>query len=97
MSLSRLFLLLRLPLAVLICGQLSFLGGTFHPDDYLAFPGEAEVIFEERDDNKSFDVGLSVVIFKDALIQHFDWVSPDLGHVSEGAPLELHATGPPNV
>ena len=97
MTFSPLFLLLRLPLAVLICGPLLFLGGDFSPDDYLASPGEVEVAFEERDDNESFDAGLPVVIFKDPLIQHSDWVSLDVGSVPQGAPLELHATGPPNA
>ena len=58
MSFSPLFLLLRLPLAVLICGPLLFLGGDFSPDDYLASPGEVEVAFEERDDNESFPASL---------------------------------------
>lgn len=97
MSFGRLSLLLRLSLAVLICGQLVFLGGNFSPENYLAFPGEAEVFFDERDDDKSFDVGLPVITFEDALTQHFDWVSLALGYVSEGITLELHATGPPKV
>ncbi len=97
MSFSRLPLLLRLQLVVLICSQLLFLGGTFSPDDYLASPGEAEVIFEERDDKESFDAGSPAVIFKDALIRPFAWVSSDLGVVSDGVTLELHATGPPNA
>ena len=97
MSFSRLFLLLRLPLAVLLCGLLVCLGGTFPPDDYLASPGEVELILDERDDNKPFDGGLPVVIFEDALNQHFNWVSLDLGNMSEGVPLELRATGPPIV
>ena len=89
--------MLRQPLAVLICCQLVFLGVTFPPDDYLASPGEAEVIFDERDDNKSFDVGLRVVIFEDVLIQRFAWVLLDPGYISQGVTLELHATGPPNA
>lgn len=97
MSFGRLSLLLRLSLAVLICGQLVFLGGNFSPENYLASPGEAEVFFDERDDDKSFDVGLPVITFEDALTQHSDWVLLDLGHVSGGITLELHATGPPNV
>lgn len=97
MSFSPLFLLLRLPLAVLICGPLLFLGGDFSPDDYLASPGEVEVAFEERDDNESFDAGLPGVIFEDPLIQQSNGVSSDVGSVPQGVPLELHATGPPNV
>ena len=97
MDFSRLFLLLRLPLAVLICSQLVFLGGNVSPEDYLVSPGEVEVLLDERDDKKSFDVGLPVFIFEDALIRPFEWVSLDLGHVSGGVNLELHATGPPDV
>ncbi len=97
MSLSRLSLLLRVPLVALIFGQLAFLGGTLPPDDSLAPTEEISVTFEERDDNKPFDAGLPVVIFEDALIRFSGWVLPDLGHVSPGATLELHATGPPNA
>jgi hypothetical protein len=97
MDFSRLYLLLRLPLAVLICSQLVSLGGDFPPDDYLISPDEVAYTFDERDDNKPFDVGLPVVNFKDALIQHSNWVSLDLGYVSKSATLELRATGPPNA
>ena len=97
MGFNRLYLLLRMPLAVLICIQLVFLGGDFPPDDYLTSPDEVADIFDEREDNKSFDAGLPAVIFKDALIQHSNWVSLDLGYLSQIATLELRATGPPNV
>lgn len=97
MGFGRLYLLLRLPLVVLICSQLVFFGGDFPPDDYLTSPDEVADIFDERDDNKPFGVGLPDVIFKDALIQHSGWVSLDLVNVSQGAPLELRATGPPKV
>ena len=89
--------MLRLPLAVLVCSLLVCVGGNFPQDDYLATFEKVEATFDERDDNKSFDGGLPVVIFKDALIQHFAWVSLDLGNVPQGAPLELRATGPPNA
>ena len=97
MDFSRLFVLLRLPLAVLICSQLVFLGGNVSPEDYLVSPGEVEVLLDERDDKKSFDVGLPVDIYEDALIRPFEWVSLNPGHVSDGVTLERHATGPPNV
>ncbi|NQU61617.1 MAG: hypothetical protein HQ512_10855 [Rhodospirillales bacterium] len=96
MNFSRLSLLLRLPLVVLFCGQLAYLGDNVPQDDYLTSAEQVVVSFEERDDNTSFDVGLPVDIFDDALIQQSDWVSWDLGYVAN-ATLELHATGPPNV
>jgi len=100
MSFRRLSLLLRLPLAVLIFSQLVYLGGDFPPDDYLTSPYEVVVAFDELEDNKSFDksfdVALPVVINKDALIQHSNWVSLGLGYAFK-ATSELHATGPPNV
>ena len=97
MGFRRLSLMLRLPLAVLICSLLVCVGGNFPPDDYLAAIEKVEVPFDERDDKESFDRGLSVVIFQDALIQHSDWASLDLGYVSQGGPLELRSTGPPNA
>ena len=101
MSFRRLSLMLRVPLAVLLCGQLVFLGGDFPPDDYLTSPNEVAVTFDELEDNKSFDksfdVGLPGVILEDDLNQHFAWVSLDLGNVPQGVTLELHATGPPNA
>ena len=97
MSFSRLTLLLRLSLTVLFFGQLVFLGSGFSPDYYMAAPKKVADTFDERDDNESFDVGLPIVTFKDALTQHSDLVSLDLGHVSQGVPLELRATGPPIV
>ena len=71
MSFRRLSLLFRLPLAVLFCSQLVFLGGDFPPDDYLASPEEVAVSFDELDDNKSFDVGLSVVILEGLIVIKF--------------------------
>ena len=97
MGFRRLSLMLRLPLTVLICSLLVCVGGNFPPDDYLAALEKVEVPFNESDDKKSSYVGLPVVIFKDALIQHSGWVSLDLVNVSQGAPLELRATGPPKV
>jgi len=97
MGFRRLTLLLRLPLAVLLCSLLVCLGGNFPPDDYLAVTEKVADTFDERDDKKSFGVGLPVVIYEDDLIQHSDRVSLDLGNVSQGDTLELHATGPPNV
>jgi len=97
MRFNRLTLLLRLSLTVLFFGQLVFLGSGFSPGDYMIAPEEVADTFDKRDDNKSFDVGLPIVTFKDALTQHSDLVSLDLGHVSQGTPLELRATGPPIV
>ncbi len=97
MSFSRLSVLLRLPLAVLICSQLVYLGSDLSSDDHWVASEEVVVAFDERDDNESSDTGFPVVTFKDALIQHFDWVMLGLGNVSESAALELRATGPPNA
>jgi len=97
MSLLRLSLFLRLPLAVLICGQLVFLGGSFSSGDYFVLSAEEVVVLDERDDKKFFDAGLPGTTFKDALIQLADKVSLGLGYVPRDATLELRATGPPNV
>jgi len=90
-------MLLRLPLAVLIFSQLVYLGGNPSSDGYLISSEEVAVSFSERDDSKSSYLGLPGGTFKDALIQHFDWISLGLGYVLQGAVLELRATGPPNV
>ncbi len=95
MSFSRLSIFLRLPLAVLICGQLVYLSGGFSLDDYFVSSAEAVVAFDERDDKKFFAAGLPVTPFKDALIQQAGKVSLGLGSVPEDATFELHATGPP--
>ncbi len=95
MSLRRFSLFLRLPLAVLICSQLVYLSGNSPPDEFLASPEEVSVTLDELGDDKSFDVGLPIVIFETTLNQHSDWVLSDFGHVSQGAALERRATGPP--
>lgn len=97
MSLGRLSLFLRLPLAVLICSQLVYLSGNFSLDDYFVISAEEVVAFDERNDNKFFNAGLPVVPFKDALIQQADKVSLGLGSAPGDATLELHATGPPTA
>jgi len=97
MSFRGPFLWLRLLLVVLVYGLPFGDYGNYIPSDNLIIIGEAADIFDERDDKNSLDDGLPVILFKDALIQHFNWISFDLDNVSEGVTLELHATGPPNA
>ncbi len=97
MSFSRLSLLLRLPLAVLICGQLVYLGGDLSSDDHWVSSEAAAVVFDERDDRESSDTGLPVAAFMDFLTQRFDWVKSGLGNVSGNATLDPRATGPPSA
>lgn len=97
MSFKRFSLLLRVPLIVLTCSQLVYLNGAFFPDDFLPSPNEEAVSFDENNDNKSLDVGLPVVIFKNAQYQHTDGILLELGYQFSSATPELHATSPPNI
>ncbi len=97
MSFSRLSVLLRLPLAALICGQLVYLGSDLSSDELWVSSAEVVVVFDERDDSESSDTGLPAVTFMDFSIRHFDRVMSGLGNVSGSATLELRATGPPNA
>ena len=97
MSFSRLSLFLRLPMAALICGQLVFLGADFSLDDYFISSVEEVVVFDERDEDKFFDAGLTASTFKVALIPNAGKVLSGLGDVPGDATLELRATGPPNA
>lgn len=97
MSFSRLSSFLRLPLVVLICGQLVYLGGNFALGGYFVLSVEEVVASDERDDKKFFDSGVPVTTFKDALSRHANKVSLGLGYMPRDVALELRATGPPNV
>ncbi len=97
MRFSRLSLVLRLPLAALLCSQLVFFSGDVPRGDYYASSAEEVVAFDERDDSKSFDAGLSVIPFEQDLIQQFEQFLSGLGHAPQGITLDLHATGPPTV
>ncbi len=97
MNFSRLSVLLRLPLAALICSQLVFLGADLSSDDHWVSSEEVVVVSDERDDSESSGTGLPVATLKVLLIQPFDWAMLGLGNVSDSAALELRATGPPNA
>jgi len=97
MRFGRLSLMLRLPLAVLLCSQLVFLGGDIPRGDYYASSAEEVVSFDERDDGKSFDAGLSAATFEQDLIQASGLVLSGLGYAPQGITPDLRATGPPTV
>jgi hypothetical protein len=97
MSFSRLSVLLRLPLAVLICSQLVYLGSDLSSDDHWVSSGEVMVVFEEREVSESSDTGLPAVAAVDFSTQRFDWAMLGLGNVSESAVLDLRATSPPSA
>ena len=97
MDFSRLSLLLRLPLAVLVCGLLFCFCLYPPPGDSFAINVEVEDAFDERDGEKPFNGALPVASFKLALIEQFNWVSLGRGYAPQVVPLELHATGPPHV
>jgi len=97
MRLSRLSLVIRLPLAVLLCSQLVYFSGDVPRGDYYASSVVEVVAFDERDDGKSFDAGLPVALFEQALIQPFELYLSGFGYVPQGITPDLRATGPPTV
>ncbi|MDA1024083.1 MAG: hypothetical protein O2817_12195 [Proteobacteria bacterium] len=97
MRLSRLSLVLRLPLAALLCSQLVFFSGDVPRGDYYASSAEEVVAFDERDDGKSSNAGLPAATFEQALIQASDLVLSGFGYVPQGIAPDLRATGPPTV
>jgi len=97
MSFSHLSLVLRLPLAAILCWLLVFLGGDIPRGDYYASSVEEVVVFEERDDDWSFYVDLPVSFFEDALIQSSEPILKGFGYQLQGIAPDLHATGPPTV
>jgi len=97
MHFSRLSLVLRLPLAILLCSQLVYLRDSVPLGDYFASFAEEVIAFDNGEDRKSFGAGLPVVISKDSFTQHSDLVYAGLGDVRQGITLDLRATGPPAV
>lgn len=97
MNFSRLSRYLCLPLAVLLFSQTVHVSGNFSSGKYMTSPVVVVVAFDERDDDKPFDIDLPAVVSKGALIQRYEKVSWDLDFIPQGAILVLHATGPPSI
>ncbi|MBC8337062.1 MAG: hypothetical protein ISR51_05700 [Rhodospirillales bacterium] len=95
-NIRRFPLLLRLLLAMVICGQLASQGSGLFYDGYLILSEAATVTSGGVDSEEFFDDVLSVTANK-SVPENFYWVIASVVFSKQSSILEPRATGPPSA